>query len=241
MKTTVILLLLLILFFTTQINGQVGIYKFDTYFLSIDSITVKAYSPDSSLFYIKYFYSIENNFVDLDSDGVNELLIIDKKLNRDNTFFTIYVYNTIDTFYLADSIYSGRFEPYQVFSEDIGSLVIAAGMPDFDSLMTTDTTFSLPLNFWKYEDDALFIANASIYDLFIIQNEELIDRIENYLKTNDENCDSSEKLKTIIASTYVNYLSAGEKSVAAKFLKKYYLCNDLEKFRDRLFRMFSNQ
>lgn len=238
MKT---ILSLVILFLTTPIIAQGSIYKFDSYTLKIDSTSIKAYSIVNSLFYSKLFSNIDTNFIDLDSDGVNELLIIDKKLNRDDIFYTIYIYNTIDTFYLADSIYSGRFEPSPEYSEDIGSTVIAAGMPDFDSLITSDSIFSLPVNFWKYEDGALFIANVSIYDLFMIQNEELLNEIENYLNSEGGDCKSSEKLKSIIASVYINYLSAGEKSVASQFLKEYYLCSGLGKFKSQLIRMFNNQ
>lgn len=238
MKTT---LILLILFFTTQINGQVGIYKFDTYFLSIDSNSVNAYSPDSSLFYSKKFSNIESDFVDFDGDEINEFLIVDKKLNNNKLLYTAYVFNTMDTLYLVDSINSGVLEPFQDFSEDIGSIVIVAGMTDFDSLITSDSTFSLPVNFWKYEDGALFIANASIYDLFMKQNEELVDEIENYLNSRGEDCKSSIVLKSIIASAYINYLSAGEKTIASQFFKKYYLCNDIDSFKSQLVGMFNNQ
>ncbi len=37
-----------------------------------------------------------------------------------------------------------------------------------------------------------------------------------------------------IAAVYANYINAGEKSVASQFLKNYYLCEDLEQFKQKL-------
>lgn len=238
MKT---LLFPVILLLTSQIIAQASHYNFDSYTLEIDSLSVKAYSTSNTLFYSKLFSNINDNFVDLDGDGIDELLIIDKSISNNNFFYTAYIYNTIDTIYLVDSISSGRLEPSIAYSEDIGGTVIAAGMPDFDSLITPGSIFSLPLNFWKYEDGALFIANASIYDLFIKQNEELVDEIENYLNSHGEVCKSSVVLKSIIASAYINYLSAGEKTIASQFLKKYYLCSNIDNFKSQLVGMFNNQ
>ena len=54
------------------------------------------------------------------------------------------------------------------------------------------------------------------------------------LMRNGFNCSTSQLYKGIVASVYANYLNAGEQSLATQMLKKYYLCDDIELFKQEI-------
>ena len=73
-----------------------------------------------------------------------------------------------------------------------------------------------------------FLVNDEVYNVFINENESIINYLDDYLNDNSKNCKTSITVKAAIAAAYANYINAGEKSVASQFLKNYYLCEDLE-------------
>lgn len=231
------LLIASLLISSCRLFAQNEVYDYGTFFLTIENTTLKAFRPDSTIFYQKEFFRPQDFSVDLDSDGVDEFLITDYSQTNGKKFYTLYVYCTLDTFYLVDSVFSGLMEPYQVISNELKTTLLATGNPDFDSLNSSDSLFFLPLNFWKYEEGGLFLANASVYDLFISENDDIIDFIENFYLRSGASCTSSSVIKAAIASAFINYFNAGEKSFAAKFLKKYYLCPDAEDFKNKILRL----
>ena len=234
-------LILFFLFLTIPLIAQKSVYDYHSYSLKTDSQSVKALSNDGNLIYQKIFFHPEDYITDLDSDGVNELVVIDYLENNNRKFYTLFIYNTIDTFYLADSIYSGSVKPYEDYSEDINGMVYVTGDTRFDTFNTDSTISFLPVNCWKFEDGAVFLANASVYDVFMNENDLVLQTIDDYYDTDGRTCSTTHKIQGAIASGFINYYNTGEHTVANQFLKKYYLCNDAEYFKMMLLKIFNNQ
>jgi hypothetical protein len=214
--------------------AQNEIYDYGNYFLRMEGSSLEAFREDSSLFYTKQFSDPEYFAADLDSDGVNEFIIIDYRVMNGKKRYSLFVYNTADTLYLADSVNSGSTEPYQSFSKELNTVLLVTGNPVYDSLNSVDSLSHLPINFWKFEEGSLYLANASVYELYINENANIIDMIEEYYLQNGKSCKSTEKIKGAIASGFINYYEAGEKSFASQFLKNYYFCSDINEFKDFL-------
>jgi hypothetical protein len=214
--------------------AQNEIYDYGNYFLRMEGSSLEAFREDSSLFYEKQFSNPEYFAADLDSDGVNEFIVIDYRLSNGKKSYSLFVYNAADSLFLADSVNSGSTEPYQIFSKELNTILLVTGNPVFDLFNTVDSLSHLPLNFWKFEEGSLYLANASIYDLYINENANIIDMIEEYYLQSGKSCESTEKIKGAIASGFVNYYEAGEKSFASQFLKNYYFCSDISDFKDYL-------
>jgi hypothetical protein len=227
-------IMIFLIFFPCLSFAQNEIYDYENYFLRMEGSSLEAFREDSSLFYEKQFSNPEYFAANLDSDGVNEFIVIDNRILDGKRNYSLFVYNTADSLYLADSVNSGSTEPYQAFSKELNTVLLVTGNPAFDSLNSVDSLSYLPLNFWKFEEGSLYLANASIYDLYINENANIIDMIEEYYLQNGKSCKSTEKIKGAIASGFINYYEAGEKSFASQFLKNYYFCSDISNFKDYL-------
>lgn len=170
--------------------------------------------------------------VDLDGDSVDEYIVIDSAGTSDLPDYVIYIFNTIDEFSLADSIHSGTTEPYDTFSNEEGGEIIVTGNADFESFngADSDSEIFLPIDCWKYDSGQIYLINSDIYDLFIQENEEIIDYLDSFSESGEFTCDMSRKNKSAIAAAYANYVNAGEVTIASQFIKKYYLCDDIDDF-----------
>jgi hypothetical protein len=49
----------------------------------------------------------------------------------------------------------------------------------------------------------------------------------------------SRKLQSAISAAYVNYMNAGEVTLASKFIKKYYPCGDINRFIEKINETFN--
>ncbi len=184
--------------------------------------------------YEKTFHHPEEQLVDLDNDGVNEFLVTDYYKSGGADFYTLYIYNTIDSFYVADSIQSGYLEPLERESKEYGGIIVVTGNYKFDNFNKDSEDKYLPIECWHYENGKISSINDQIYNIFISENDALIDLLDSYFSDNNNDCSSAAKVKGIIASVYANYISAGEKILASQFLKKYYHCDDFEIFKQKL-------
>ena len=227
-------LLIFLLLFPFLAYAQNETYNYESYFVKIDNSDLKAFGSDSTLFYQKKFSAPMIFPVDLDSDNVNEIVAIDYRVIGGKKDYTLYIYNTLDSLYLADSVNSGSTKPFRTYSEDLNTILFATGNAAFDSLNTVDTLSHLPINFWKFEDGALYLANASVYELYLKENDNIIDQIEKYYLRKRKTCESTRNVKGAIASGFINYYNAGEKTLASQFLKNYYLCDDIDNFKQFL-------
>lgn len=238
MKKLILLFLLLSAF---PLFAQDGVYDFHSYTLEVSGSTIKAISKDNRVLFRKVFFHPEDIVTDLDSDGVNELVVIDYTNSGSRKDYTLFIYNTLDSLYLADSIYSGSVKPYEAFSEDVNGMICVTGDTRFSELNADSSIYILPVNCWKFQDGAVYLANASVYDIFLDENDMILQTIDDYYNSEGRTCSTSSKLKAAIAGGFINYYNAGELTVANQFLKKYYLCADENTFKAMLLRIFNSQ
>lgn len=197
-------------------------------------LSVSDYS--GNILYEKQFQNPEDALLDFDGDGNDELLIVDS-FSEKQVYYSAYLFNVTDTVYLIDSVYSGVYQPYFIYSEEINQMVLIAGYPELDSLNRVsdlDTVFS-PINCFAFEGEKIYSVNEELYELFIAENDALISLIQQKMK---RDCNGSKKMLPAICSVYINYLNASEKSLADKFLNEYYFCKDKQKIQTFLRELF---
>jgi len=226
--------LLIICVFTARYYCQGRTYIYDLFSAKIENTNLQVFDKDKHLVIEKKFNDPYDLSVDLDRDGVDEYLVVDDLKKDDKDFYTLYIFNTIDSFYLADSICSGYLEPYQTNSEEVGGIIIVGGNPKFDSLNTQNNDVYVPINCWQYEKGKISLANDKIYKLFIAENDTMMDVIDSYYDVNGSDCKSTNVMRGLIASVYANYMHAGDKLLAAQFLRRYYHCDAIENFKKSL-------
>ena len=208
------------------------LYTFDLFTAQLtDSLLTVKDNGDKVVFEM-IFHHPHDYTVDLDGDSVNEYIVIDSSGTPDLPDYFIYIFNTIDEFSQADSIHSGTTEPYTMFSNEEGGEIIVTGNAGFEYFNSddNDTDIFLPINCWKYDSGQVYLINADIYDLFIRENEEIMDYLDSFTDSGEYNCDLGRRNKSAIAAAYTNYIDAGEITLAAQFLKKYYPCADTNEF-----------
>ena len=220
--------------FSSYAFSQGKTYDFNSFSVKIENNILQAYDNNNKVILEKKFNDPRDFTTDLDGDSVDEYLVIDITRQNNGNFFTLYIFSTIDSFYVADSIPSGFFEPYQATSEEAGGTIIVSGNPNFDSLNAGDGDDYVPINCWKYDNGEIFSVNDEVYNIFLTENDTLLDLIDSYFGNSGDSCATTKKMKAAIAAAYANYLSAGDKILAAKFLKKYYLCPDQENFKQNI-------
>ena len=226
---------LFILFvFTTRYYCQGRTYIYDSFTAKIENANLQVFNKDKSLVFEKKFNDPYDLSVDLDGRGTDEYLVVDDIKKDDRDFYTMYIFNTVDSFYVADSICSGYLEPYQTNSDEAGGIIIVAGNPKFDSFNATNNDPYIPVNCWQYQNGEISLINNKIYKLFVAENDTMLDVIDSYYDTNGTDCKSTIQMKGLIASVYANYMHAGDKLLATQFLRRYYHCDDMEDFRKKL-------
>jgi hypothetical protein len=177
--------------------------------------------------------------IDLDNDGNVEFLINDYSESEGKNFYSVFIYNTIDSFYLIDSILSGLKEPYYTFSDEINEVILITGSPDFDSYNSEEieTIFS-PLICWGFQGNEFGLVNDQLYNIFINENEKYIDFIEEQYKAKGKNCNTANSLRGVIASIYINYYFADERAVADKALDEFFVCDNKARFKEEIIKLF---
>jgi len=191
---------------------------------------------DGEEIYTKEFLNPDAYSLDMDGDGIDEFLVKDVIKSGYSQEYLLYVYNLLDTFSLAAEINSGITEPYETYVGEIEGLIIVSGNPDFSYLNEGSEIKMLPVSCWKFEDGELFLVNEELYDIFIAENDAYL----SVIYAGDINdCGRSKEIKSLLACVYINSLNAGEKASAENFLKTYYLCEDLERFKEELNNLFN--
>ncbi len=208
--------------------------EFELFTVSLNGKILSVISSEGDSLYSKEFENPQFTTADLDSDGVEEYILTDYKTKDDKNDYTIFVYNTLDTFYCVDSIRSGFLEPYIVYSNEAESNIIVTGYPLFNEMNEGKEETAFPINVWEYEEAAVVNVNKDIYDLFESETESIIDYLEDYFASNIVSCNSSQQVDNVIAAGYINLVNAGENSVASQFLKKYYLCPDTDGYKQKI-------
>ena len=227
-------ILFFVLLYFPILFSQNESHSFDlfTVILKNNLLTVK--NLDSIIIYQKKFNEPTDMTADLDDDGVDEYLVTDAYEKNGSSYFTLFIYNTIDTFYLADSIFSGLIEPYLNESEDLNGKIIISGKPQFDFLNSDTSDVFIPIDCWKFSDGKVELVNYQVYDAFISENDNIIDYVDKYYKLNTKDCNSTKNILAAIAAAYVNYLNASENAVGSQFLESYYFCKDVQEFKSKI-------
>lgn len=201
-------------------------------------------------------------YVDFDIDGKNEILNISFIIKDSLKFYTAYIYSDSsrnNSLYLIDSIYSGLKEPQFFFSEEINEMILVVGYPELDSLNLTlhlnslknnfssedslltnndGSTYFSPLNCFAYDGFSFQNINDELYDIFISENEIMLDFLDKQ-SISDKDCSFSSENKSVIAAIFINYLNASEKSLANEFLTQYYFCSDFKQFKNYLEKIYN--
>jgi len=212
--------------------------EFDFFTVQLKDNLLRVVSNDNELLFGQTFNHPIFTTADLDSDEVDEYILIDYKIVDQKKDYTIYIYNTIDTFYCVDSIRSGFFEPYIFNSGEVKGNIIITGIPGFNELNIGKSEISMPVNIWRYGENGIVLINDQIYDLFHSENESVIDYLDDYFSSGSKNCSSSQQVNNIIAAGYANYKNSGELTLANQFLLKYYLCPDIDSFKKKIENLF---
>jgi hypothetical protein len=229
-----IFLVFLFLANTLPAFGQKESFQFDLFNVHLEINSVKAFNDDNELLFERNFYNPSPLMIDIDNDGVEEFLIQDSAVISGIAYFSLYAFNTIDTFYLADSIYSGRTPIYQTSSADVEGIIFISGYSSFDRFNSHGVYFFSPISCWYFSDDEFISVNNEVYDLFIIENNLVINFIEEYFNEFENDCDNARLILGAIASAYANYVNAGESAMAVQLLNNYYKCGDKEKLNAEL-------
>jgi hypothetical protein len=229
-------LYLFLLFSVTDLFPQEDstIVDFDSFTVKLNDNLLQVFSGEGSPVFAQKFENSIFTTADLDNDSVDEYILIDYKILDQKKDYTIFIFNTVDTFYCVDSVKSGFYEPYVFNSDEVKGNVIIAGNPRFNQLNLGKADISLPLNIWQYGENGIVLINDQIYDLFQSENASVMDYLDDYFDSNVKNCNSSEQVNNIIATGYINYKNAGELSAANQFLLKYYLCADILNFKKKI-------
>jgi hypothetical protein len=227
-------MMVIIFLFFCELNAQEN-FSIGNYSVILFNSKLTVENKDHKLLYERSFSNPEIYSVDLDDDGIDELLVNDAKDEDDKNFYTMYIYSMTDSVALVDSIYSGLNEPYCKMSDETNGYIIISGSPDFDEFCSSqnEEIFS-PVVCWKYEDGELSLVSDSLYEVYMNENETILQYIISKYANNGKTCETSKMLKDAIAAVYANYYHAGEKSNAESFLKNYYLCKDIEEFKNKI-------
>jgi hypothetical protein len=225
------LILVLLLFYPFQkINAQDDL--FPGYKIAIQGTTLVVKDQSDNLVYQKQFHSPVGKFVDFDNDSLNEYFVVDTKSDGSYIYYTGYIFCQKDSFYLADSIYSGITEPSVTVSEENNTTVLIAGQSELDSLniLYSSNVFYTSFNCFRFSDCKLYNANDEFYDIFVDDNDFLISYIEKEYNISSKNCAKTNSLKPAIAVLYLNLLKASEISMAKQVINSCYFCDDKEDF-----------
>jgi hypothetical protein len=228
------ILFIAFLFIQITLKAQADTTYFNSCFVLVEDNFMKVEDAKGELLFQKTFFKPYEYLADIDADKFDELIIVDSVITNGRLDFTIYLYSCEENFKLIDSIYSGSFFPFITYSEEIESMIIETGIPEFAPFNQTSDAASLPINLWKVENNELFLVNDELYEPFIFENSNLMQLIEFYTSDKTKDCSTSQHFKGIIASTFTNYMNAGEQSLATQMLKKYYMCDDIENFKQEI-------
>ena len=216
------------------LTAQADTTFFNSYIVLVDVNFMKVEDAKGQSVFQKQFYRPYEYLADIDADQFDELIIVDSIITDRKLSFAIYLFSGEDNFKLIDSIYSGSFFPFISYSEEIESMIIETGISEFAVFNQTANAVSLPINLWKVENNELFLVNDELYEPFIFENSNLIQLIDYHTLDKPIDCSTSQTYKGIIASAFTNYMNAGEQSLAAQMLKKYYMCDDIENFKQEI-------
>lgn len=181
-------------------------------------------TKNDSLYFTNYkFNDAREEWTDFDYDGADELVIIDR--NASSEYF-IYIFLPLDELNLVDSLFCGTTEPYVGYSDELLEPVIISGYPQFEKLAAKGEEIFSPLCCFQFDGEKIININDRLYQVFMEANENLFAILQTHFINSNKECELALRHKALLASIYVNYLNAGENSLAKIFIDRYYPCND---------------
>ncbi|HOJ18126.1 MAG: hypothetical protein GX452_02915 [Ignavibacteriales bacterium] len=165
---------------------------------------------------------------ELNNDETEELIIVSKYEGNPATY-RVYAVSLRGGISIVDSIDSGVREPHVYYSEEIEGSLLVTGYPELDSLNAGKNEYYSPANCLVYDGEKIYSINEDVYTLFNEENEELLKELDN--KEIRSGCEFTRENSALIASIYINFVNAGEVSMAGAFLKNYYICTDYIEFK----------
>lgn len=235
-KTIIIFFLITPLFSQNYKSNNRSVLQAGSFSINIEDNLVKAFNEKGKNVFREKFVHPNGMISDLDADGIDEYIIIDSSSFKGEPSYKIYIYNTVDSFYIVDSINSGRTSPYFQIDDRTDEVTLVTGNADFDKYNINPDFFFSPLNCWKYESSNIFLSNEDMYELLLTENENILEFIEDNSRDPDS-CNFSKKILGAVISAYANYINAGETAIASQFLRKYYLCSDFDQLKKELQKM----
>jgi hypothetical protein len=231
----ILFLAIFMLLVSNSVFSQSENYEFDGFSVSVNENMVTAKLSSGEVFYSAKFNNLTESLVDLDNDSLPEFCVTTKNITGKNEYYKVYVFNAVDSFYLADSLESLNIEPYTIIDEESGKSYLVTGNPALKKIAGKNEEKIYPsIDCYGYDGNAFFRANDQVYDVFMQANEELLDSVDVFYKSNAMDCSKSNGITSCIAAVYLNYKNANEDSMALHFLNKYYFCNDIMEFKARL-------
>lgn len=237
MSISVFVIILFLLSF--EIFSQADTINFDSYRVIFSPVNIYVTDINDDTIYTMNYHNAYHLTADLDNSGTEELIIIDSLSGSGYPEYILYLYVT-DDFRFIDSLISPVVEPYQAYTEDIESMLIVTGDDRFTDFLTGDI-MQLPIICWAFDGEYLVNVNNLVYDVFISENDYLTDFISENNRLKGEPCQVSISRLSAIVSVYVNYLNAGENSLAEQFINLFYLCEDKELLKRRLISIYKNR
>ncbi len=222
-----------IIFFSIYSYTQEKIYQSENFTVTFNNNKLITHFISDSTIMESEFKNASLLINDLDADGNSEIVLIDSDTTL-HQGFVIYVFNTLDDFFLVDSIIAGWTQPVIVVAEEIQYPVIICSNPDFQIFYSNINENYEPINVWKFEQGELYLANEEVYELFINENENLINLLTDELGNKKADCQRIKPYISLLASAYANFINAGETTSAFQMLDKYYTCEDIEKFKQTI-------
>lgn len=231
----ILFLAIFVLLVTANGFSQSENYEFDGFSVSVNGNLVTAKSGSGEIFYSAKFTNMTESLVDLDNDSLPEFCITTKNTAGKNDYYKFYVFNAVDSFYLADSLESLNIEPYTIIDEESGKTFIVTGNPELKRIAgKNEEKIYAAVDCYGYDGNSFFTANDQVYDVFLQENEELLDSVDAFYKNNANDCSKSDGILSCVAAVYLNFKNANEDSMALHFLNKYYFCKDIMEFKARL-------
>ena len=125
--------------FTIALNAQDKNYQFGSFQIFVAGNKVSVLAETDSIIIERNFFNIIELTTDLDLDGNSEFIVFEKDTLL-HSGYIIYLFNTLDEFFLIDSIVAGKTIPSVIISDEIDYPLILSGNPDFEIF------FSVKLN-----------------------------------------------------------------------------------------------
>lgn len=177
---------------------------------------------------------------DLDEDGSDEVLVADSSIENSLPRYYLYIYSVNDNYILIDSINSSVILPFEAEFKELTGIALVTGDSRFNIYNQPDKEFYLPINCWLFDGTKMILVNDSLYDIFIEENEIILEMITEFFSLNDKNCNSSEAVLSLIISAYVNFINAGEFTSASQFIKEFYYCENADELINNIKKIMEN-